>query len=107
MQKITTITSGEETDLDGDDDVIWTEEMFRHAAVYRDGKLIRPATGKLGPNGIIPIEPGDRGAGRPRSPNPKQQVTLRLDPDVLDAFRATGKGWQSRINAALREKLGI
>lgn len=81
--------------------------MFRAAAIYRGETLLRPATGKLGPEGIIPAEPGDRGAGRPRSPNPKKQVTLRLDPDVLDAFRSTGKGWQSRINAALREKLGI
>ena len=32
----------------------------------------------------------------------KQQVTLRLDQDVLARFRATGPGWQSRINAALR-----
>lgn len=81
--------------------------MFRAAAIYRGETLIRPATGKLGPEGIIPVEPSDRGAGRPRSPNPKKQVTLRLDPDVLHAFRSTGKGWQSRINAALREKLGI
>jgi hypothetical protein len=90
-----------------DDDVVWTEEMFRAAAIYRGDVLIRPATGKLGPNGIIPLEPGDRGAGRPPSPNPKQQVTLRLDPDVLEKFRATGKGWQSRINAELRKALGI
>jgi uncharacterized protein (DUF4415 family) len=33
----------------------------------------------------------------------KQQVTLRLDPDVLNFFKATGKRYQSRINAALRE----
>ena len=33
----------------------------------------------------------------------KQQVTLRLDADVLDFFRETGKRYQSRINAALRE----
>ena len=90
-----------------DDDVIWTEEMLRAAAVYRGGVLIRSATGKLGPDGIIPLAPGDRGAGRPLSPNPKQQVTLRLDPDVLEKFRATGKGWQSRINAELRKALGI
>ncbi len=34
---------------------------------------------------------------------PKAQVTLRLDRDVLDALRATGPGWQSRANAALRK----
>jgi len=33
----------------------------------------------------------------------KQQVTLRLDQDVLNFFKATGKRYQSRINAALRE----
>ena len=33
----------------------------------------------------------------------KQQVTLRLDADVLDFFKETGKRYQSRINAALRE----
>ena len=33
---------------------------------------------------------------------PKQQVTLRLDADVLDWFRARGKGYQPRINALLR-----
>jgi uncharacterized protein (DUF4415 family) len=44
-----------------------------------------------------------RGRGRPKSDAPKVQVSLRLDPDVLEKFRATGPGWQSRINAALRE----
>ena len=29
-------------------------------------------------------------------------TTIRLDPDVIAAFRAQGRGWQSRINAALR-----
>lgn len=32
----------------------------------------------------------------------KRQVTLRLDPDILDHFRQQGRGWQSRINAVLR-----
>lgn len=43
-----------------------------------------------------------RRAGRPKSANPKQAVKLRLDPDVLAHFRATGSGWQTRINAILR-----
>lgn len=37
------------------------------------------------------------------SPENKQQVTLRLDSDVLNFFKETGKRYQSRINAALRE----
>lgn len=39
--------------------------------------------------------------GVQRAPT-KQQVTLRLDPEVLAKFRATGRGWQARINAALK-----
>jgi uncharacterized protein (DUF4415 family) len=44
-----------------------------------------------------------RGRGRPRSVTTKQQVTLRIDRDVLEKFRSTGDGWQSRINDALRK----
>lgn len=43
---------------------------------------------------------GDRG---PQKTPTKQQVTLRLDRDVVERFRATGAGWQSRINEALRK----
>lgn len=44
-----------------------------------------------------------RERGRPKLQAPKQQVTLRIDRDVLEKYRATGEGWQSRINAALRK----
>jgi len=40
-------------------------------------------------------------------PENKQQITLRIDADVLDWFRATGKGYQTRINSALRQFVGI
>lgn len=43
--------------------------------------------------------------GRPKSESPKVSTTIRLDQDVLDGFRKTGPGWQSRINAALRDWL--
>ena len=36
----------------------------------------------------------------------KQAVSIRLDPDVIAHFRATGPGWQSRVNAALRKAIG-
>ncbi|KQT60934.1 hypothetical protein ASG52_16955 [Methylobacterium sp. Leaf456] len=39
--------------------------------------------------------------GRPASPNKRVQVTLRIDPEALAAFKATGPGWQTRINEAL------
>ncbi len=35
----------------------------------------------------------------------KEQVAIRLDPDILGAFRAEGPGWQTRVNAALKEWL--
>lgn len=44
--------------------------------------------------------------GRPKLANPKDQVTLRLDHDIVERFRAGGAGWQSRINDALRRDLG-
>ncbi|WP_298957605.1 BrnA antitoxin family protein [uncultured Methylobacterium sp.] len=44
-----------------------------------------------------------RGRGRPKLDRPRRQVTLRLDPDVIDGFRATGPGWQGRINDVLAE----
>ena len=43
--------------------------------------------------------------GRPKLDRPKSQVSLRLDADLLDALRATGTGWQTRVNAALRDWL--
>ena len=79
-----------------DDDLPeWSDEQFARAQLSINGKIIRAAQGTL-------TRPG-----RPALENPKLQVSLRLDPDVLARFRATGKGWQSRINAELRKVLGI
>jgi len=44
-----------------------------------------------------------RGRGRPQGSGKKEQVTLRLDTDILEQFRAAGNGWQTRINDALRD----
>jgi uncharacterized protein (DUF4415 family) len=60
-----------------------TDQWFRSADMYIGGKLVQ--------------------RGRPRSPAPKQPVSLRLDPDVLAHFRRSGRGWQGRINAVLRK----
>ena len=40
--------------------------------------------------------------GRPLGSGTKAQVTLRLDADVLEKFKASGDGWQTRINDALK-----
>ena len=41
--------------------------------------------------------------GRPPLTKPKVSTTIRLSQDVLDHFKAHGRGWQTRINEALRE----
>lgn len=43
--------------------------------------------------------------GRPALAEAKQHVNIRLDADVLEAFKRRGPGWQTRMNAALREWL--
>jgi uncharacterized protein (DUF4415 family) len=40
--------------------------------------------------------------GRPLGSGTKTQVTLRLDADVVEKFRASGAGWQTRMNDALK-----
>jgi len=45
-------------------------------------------------------------ASAPSLPGAKEQVTLRIDRDVLDFFQGDGPGWQERINAALRKAAG-
>ena len=40
--------------------------------------------------------------GRPLGSGTKTQITLRLDVDVVETFKATGDGWQTRINEALK-----
>lgn len=66
-----------------------SDEFFDNAEIRLGEKLIRPA----------------RRPGRPQSENTKKLVSLRLDPDIIERFRATGPGWQSRINTALRDYL--
>jgi uncharacterized protein (DUF4415 family) len=56
--------------------------MAERADLYHGDKLIR--------------------RGRPPSDNPKQALKLRIDADVVEYFRHTGPGWQTRINDTLR-----
>ncbi|WP_246701586.1 BrnA antitoxin family protein [Rhodopseudomonas sp. BR0G17] len=68
---------------DPDDAPELLDEFFRTGEVRIDGKVVRRGRPPLGAQ-------------------PKSSVTLRLDADVLDAYRALGRGWQSQINADLR-----
>lgn len=45
--------------------------------------------------------------GRPKAENPKVAVSLRLDQDVVARFKASGPGWQTRMNDALRDAAGL
>lgn len=71
-----------------------------------DMKRARPASevlpGIVGPEtAALMLKP----RGRPKAAETKTHVNLRLDPDIVEAFKATGRGWQTRINQALREWL--
>ncbi len=46
-----------------------------------------------------------RPRGRPKADETKVFTAIRLDADLLDTFKSTGKGWQTRVNAALRQYL--
>lgn len=50
----------------------------------------------------VPLRPG-----RPKAAHTKVSTTIRLDPEVLERFKADGAGWQSRINEALRKAAGL
>lgn len=52
---------------------------------------------------LASLKPARR--GRPRAAVTKQRVTIRLSPDVVDRFRASSDGWQTRIDSALTDWL--
>jgi uncharacterized protein (DUF4415 family) len=72
--------------VDPDDAPPLDRDWFERAEIREGDRLLRRAK-----------------IGRPKKDAPKEAVNIRLDPDVLAHFRATGPGWQSRINAALRK----
>lgn len=74
---------------DPDDAPELTAALFAGAEVFEGDSYVR------------------RGRGRPKLPAAKEQISVRLDPDVLAKLREAGPGWQSRINALLRQALGL
>ncbi|MFT0862291.1 BrnA antitoxin family protein [Ancylobacter sp. G4_0304] len=54
-----------------------------------------------------PVPPAEPVSRTPFIPGAKEQVSIRLDRDVLERFQEDGPGWQERINAALRKALGM
>nr|WP_240592765.1 BrnA antitoxin family protein [Macromonas bipunctata] len=71
--------------MDPDDAPELSDAFFEAADEYVGDKLVR--------------------RGRPKASQTKQALTVRYDVDVIEAFKATGTGWQTRMNAALRDWL--
>src|ERR1700678_3428238 len=72
----------------------WTRQEMRDARPVLD--VIAEV---FGPDAAAALR---RGRGRPAKPDRKVNQTLRLDPDVLEAYRHLGSGWQTHINEVLR-----
>jgi uncharacterized protein (DUF4415 family) len=75
-----------------DENPEWTEEDFARA---------RPVSEVLGPEMAARLI--RRGRPVKAAGEKKEAVSIRLSPDVLAHFRATGDGWQTRIDEALRK----
>lgn len=81
---------------DFDENPVWTEEMHARA---------RPASEVHGKDIAAQMV---RKRGRPagsKNATSKEQIALRVDADVVAAFKAGGAGWQTRMNQALREAI--
>lgn len=72
-----------------------------------DMALFKPAKDVLPPRLYAGLVEMNRRAGvrGPQKAPLKRPTTIRFDADVLDGLRATGPGWQTRVNDALREAL--
>ncbi|MCF8196362.1 MAG: BrnA antitoxin family protein [Polynucleobacter sp.] len=70
-----------------------------------DMKLFKPAKEVLEPELYKELVAMNKAArGRPRLEKPKQAIKLRLDVEIIEAFKSTGEGWQTRINALLKKE---
>jgi len=82
-----------------DENPEWTDEMFANARQARD--MLPKIFGKERACEMLNRKPG----GRPLGSGVKASTTVRFDKDILESFKATGKGWQTRMNNALRDWL--
>ena len=80
------VTNSPSSWVDPDDAPEWTDAQFDEAEIRIGDTIIR--------------------RGRPPG-SAKTQVSLRLDNEVIAAFRAQGPGWQSRMNAVWRKATGV
>ncbi len=100
---------GVHQDADG-----WWVETSSGELIGPDPELERPASGEdvaqarpfaeVFPELATSIR---RSRGRPAVEHPKEKLTIRLSHDVVEHFRATGPGWQGRIDEALKKAAGL
>lgn len=76
-------------ELIDDDNPEWTAEDLKRAVPF--SKLPESLQTKL--------------RGRPKAAVTKERITIRLSPEVVERFRASGNGWQTRMDAALKDWL--
>ena len=95
-EKPTSSIDDDPHDYDPDDAPHFTPEMAARAQISIGGKVIREADPPLGTR-----------RGRPPKPEGERKVlvSLRLAPDIVEWFRATGPGWQSRMEELLRREV--
>ncbi len=67
----------------------WTDEMVKQSVRFN----------------ALPGSLQTKLRGRPKAETPKERITIRFSPEVLEKFRATGDGWQTRMDAALKDWL--
>ncbi len=67
----------------------WTDDMFSHSRHAADIPSL---------NKIVKAS-----RGRPKSDKTKKPISIRLSEEVLEYFRATGKGWQTRLDSVLKD----
>lgn len=72
-----------------DENPEWTDEMFSQATSFEKSDLPDPIKSVIR-------------KGRPKSDNPKTPVSIRLSSEVVKYFKATGKGWQTRMDEVLQ-----
>ncbi|HEX8261643.1 MAG TPA: BrnA antitoxin family protein [Allosphingosinicella sp.] len=99
--KENTNPSSVDPDFDPDEAPEWPDEVWDRAEFAIGDRVIRPATGTF-TRDFTPEEIRARRGRPPLGTEPKVQQSLRLSKAVLDHFRATGPGWQARIDEVLR-----
>ena len=72
------------------DDLEWTEKIFHEAKPIENSDL--PESFKVAVR-----------RGRPKAEKPKVLLSVRYSPEVVEFFKASGKGWQTRMDEILRE----